>query len=73
MFVLRTTSQNFKYVTRYLQMGGRILKLYTVNIKKHIVKFVLLLCFKQQQKIVDYSVLGKEKDNTEKHKFSLLS
>jgi hypothetical protein len=43
MFVLRTMSQNFKYVTKYLQMGGRTLKPYTVNIKN--VKFLLPLCF----------------------------
>jgi len=34
MFILRTLSQNFKYVTNYLQMVGRILKTNSLNIKK---------------------------------------
>jgi hypothetical protein len=72
MFVLRTMSQNFNYVAKYLQMGGRILKPFPVNIKKN-VKFVLPLCFTKQKKKVDILILGKERDNIEEYKFSLLN
>jgi hypothetical protein len=45
----KAMSQNFKYVKKYLQMGGRILKPYTVYIKEH-VKLALRLCFTKQKK-----------------------
>ena len=50
-------------------MGRRILKPYTLNIKKLLI-FILPLCF--TKKIVDFLILGKERDNSGKHKFSLL-
>jgi hypothetical protein len=64
-------SQDFKHITKYLQMDGRILKPYTVNIKKKtVVNFVLPLCFTNPKKIVEFLILGKERDNTEKFKIS---
>jgi len=42
MFVLRTMSQNFKYVTKYLQLVGRILKTNSLDITK---KFILSCLF----------------------------